>query len=903
MSPAHLTRSLRALGIRLSTLFTRASHDRELEREFESHLQMEIDDRVARGMPPEAARRAALVSAGSIAAAREAYRDRRGFGWLGAAAQDARYGARFLRRSPAFTIAAVMSLALGIGANSAIFSIVNSLLLRTLPVRHPEALVQIFSSGAKVSWTNPLWEALRAHGDLAESAAAISMPQFDLADHGRADVVSGMYGSGRVFEVYGVQPILGRTFTEADDRRGGGPDGAVVVLSEGFWERRFGRDPSVIGRRLNIEHTPFTIIGVTPRSFFGPNLGSSFDLAVPIADEALIRGSQSVLEDRSGWWLRVFARLKPGQTPADLRSALSAINGSVREASLPDASNAYDRAHYLPEPMTVAPASDGGYSYLRQAFRQPLIVVMVVAALVLLISCVNIANLLLARTDARTHELTIRLALGASRGRLVRQLLLESVLVSALGAAVALPFAQTAGAVLVRQLSTYASSVNLTLVLDWRVLGFTAAIAVFVSFLFGTAPALRATRLNANDALRERGRGTSGNARWSAGSVLVAVQLALCLVLVFAAGLFGRTFAKLAGRPLGFDAAHILVVEMSMPKTDTRPDTARLAEFTQVRDAMASVPGVTAATLSVVTPLSDSQWATRMASPPGVTLADDQTLVWVNRVGPGFFSTMGTALEAGRDFNASDVIGAPAGLIANRAFLKLFCPGVAPLACTVHSQADPSPIAVVGLVEDAVYYSMREAPPATIYLPLTKGRGPFTEMSLVVRTSGPAGRLVPGAVNTIATIAPDLIFRVRPISEHISAALTNERIVAMLSGFFGTLALMLAGVGLYGVVSYSVNRRRTEIGIHIALGARPGRVIGLVLSRIAILASVGVASGMLLSLWAAHWVKNLLFGLEPADPSTVAGAAVTLVAVAAIAAGLPAWRSTRIDAAKTLRDI
>jgi putative ABC transport system permease protein len=899
-------RGLRAFMARVAGLLGKGARDRDLDDEFASHVEMDVEARVRKGMTRDAARRAALLASGSLESAKEAYRDRRSLAWAAALIQDLRYGGRVLRRNPGFTLAAALSLALGIGANTAIFSILDSLLLRSLPVRAPGELVQIFSTGSRVNWTNPLWEQLRSRPDLFAGTTAFSMQNIDLAARGQADVVTSLWASGRFFEVLGVPPMLGRTFTEADDVRGGGPDGAVAVLSESFWRRRFGADPSVIGRRLNLDQVPYTIIGVTPAGFTGPRIGESFDVAIPIGTEPLIKGEQSSLDVRSAWWLRVFARLKPGQTLAFAASALEGIRPQVREATLPTDFRPQDLPGYLARPMTVVPAGDGGQSYLREDYRTPLLAAMVVVGLVLLIACVNLANLLLARADARAHELTVRLAIGASRGRLIRQLLVESLLISSLGAVVALAFARWSSALLVAQLSTFSTPITLDLSLDWRVLAFTSGVAVAVSFLFGTAPAFRATRVEASDVLRDRGRGSSGSLRWGVGSVLLVFQAAMCLALVFGAGLFGRTFYALASRHLGFDADRVLVVEMELPTTDTRSDDARLATFAEVRDAVATLPGVENAALASLTPLGDSQWQTTIENLGG-SMPEADRQVDVNAVGPGFFATMGTRLERGRDFDDRDRGGEPAAIVVNEAFAQMFFAGSTPLGRTVTEVHRPGSPAIartiVGVVENAVYDSIRANAPPTVYRALRQQKDTATEMSLTVRAArgSPLG-LVASVGAAVSRTAPGLSFRTRPLSTQVAATMVRERTMALLSVFFGVLALVLAGLGLYGVVSYAVGRRRVELGIRLALGARPTRVVALIVSRVALLVACGIAAGVLISLWAAKFASTLLFGLPARDITTMAGASLILAAVGLLASWLPVWRASRLDVARVLRE-
>ncbi|MBP6717144.1 MAG: ABC transporter permease, partial [Acidobacteria bacterium] len=717
------------------TFSTRA--ERELDQEFQSHLQMQIDDHVRAGMTPSAARRAALIAAGGLEGAKEAVRDRGRLRWVNELARDARYGVRFLRRSPAFAAAAVLSLALGIGANTAIFSILDSLMLKSLPVSDPQRLARITATGERQNFTNPLWEQLRARPELAQGLAAFGTSPFNLAETGPADRVAGLWVSGRFFDVMGVRPLLGRVITEADDQRTGGPDGPVAVINERFWRARFNGDPAVLGRRLTLDHATFTIVGVTPASFFGPTVGSRFDVAVPINSEPRIRGEHSSLDERSHWWLRVMARLRTDQTLDQLSAALAAARPAMREATLPNRWRPEDLPNYLKEPGKAVAAADGGPSYLRTQYRDALMAVMVVVAFVLLIACVNIANLLLARADARTHELSVRLALGASRGRLVRQLLVESLLLSAAGGVLALVFAQWSSRLLVQQFSTYADPIKIDLMLDWRVLAFTAAVAGVVTMVFGLAPALRATRVQPTDALKERGRSAPGHARWGIASALVVLQVALCLTLVIAAGLFTRTFTSLSARALGFDHTRVLHINLEMPPSDQRSNAARIERYARARAAAAAVPGVRGVALSVLTPFSGFQWNTVIDNPPGMSLPEDQREVDLNFVSPGWFDAVGTRRVSGRDIAPGSTAPGPEDVVVNEAFARKLLPGRNPVGAVVHEVVGPgrvsSDLTIVGVVQDALYDSIRDAAPPTMYRPLERVDQAATSMVLNVR--------------------------------------------------------------------------------------------------------------------------------------------------------------------------
>jgi predicted permease len=531
---------------------------------------------------------------------------------------------------------------------------------------------------------------------------------------------------------------------------------------------------------------------------------------------------------------------------------------------------------------------------------------MVVVGVVLLIACANIANLLLARATARRHELSVRVALGASRTRIARQLLSESLLLAGLGAMLGLVLAQWGSRLLVRQLSTSTNNVFLDLSLDWRVLGFTAGVAIATAVLFGMAPALRGMRVQPNDALKSQGRGVIGDGRLGLGNVLVVVQVALSLVLIVAAGLFVRTFASLAGRDPGFDRHPILVASLNAQRAQLEPDQ-RAQLFRRTLDAAAAVPGVASAALSAVTPISGSTWNNRIELPDGPALSERERMTYINLVSGGWFGTYGTPIIAGRDFTHADTMGAAPVAIVNETFAQKFAYGKNPVGTRVREPAFGSRPAIerqiVGYVKDAVYRSLRDPVPPTMYIPYAQQPEPPSFMSISVRAAGGSPALLTKPLAAVLTdVNRDLAITFRPLEDQVNAALTQERIVALLSAFFGGLALLLAALGLYGVTSYAVSRRRTEIGIRMALGAAPGGVVRLVLRRVAILVGLGVIVGTAVSLWAGRFVATLLYGLEPRDPFTVVAAAAVLGTIGALAGWLPARRASRVDPARVLRD-
>ncbi|HKV99460.1 MAG TPA: ABC transporter permease [Vicinamibacterales bacterium] len=902
-------RRLRAVLARVvDGLFRR--RDRDFDEELASHFQLHIDDNVRAGMSPDEARRAALVKFGGVEAVREAHRDRRGFPAIDALVRDSRDALRFWRRHPTLAVVAVLSLALGIGANTAIFSIVNGLVLRDLPVADPGRLVHVLREPGRGSFSNPLWETIRddARGPF-ESAAAWYATSFNLSESGETRYVRGIMTSGGFFDVLGVRPAAGRLLTSSDDHRvRGGPaleSAKVAVISHGFWQRQFGGAADVIGASLRLDGVPFTIVGVTPPGFFGAEVGRAFDVAVPLAAEQITHEG-SWLDQPSTRWLQIVARLNPGQTIDDATNALRGVQPKLRAATIDSDLTPQEAEGYLRLPMDLEPAR-AGISDMRQTYQRALTVVMGVVGIVLLIACTNLASLLLARADSRRHEMSLRMALGASRARLIRQLLIESLLITAAGALLALVFATWGSQLLLHQITrTPALDVGI----DWRVLVFTIAVAGVAGAVFGLAPAARATGVGAREAIVATTR-TMTNRGWLGGA-LVAVQVALSLMLIVGAGLFVRTFASLTAQPLGFDARSLLFVGIDAARSATPPN-ARLEVMLRIREAVGSLPGVADASLSMMTPLAGGvDWL--IDNPPGLSLPESSRASYVNSIGPEWFHTYGMSVRSGRGLTADDTRpNLPLVVVVNDAFERRFFPGRSALGQTVRRARpagldDPPPLTVVGVVTDAVYEFLKAGPPPTLYLPLTQSAAARRAQngavpSLTVRAaSGDPAALGPAILSTIVAIDPRLSLTLQPIADRVDASVSRERLLAMLGGFFGGLALLLAALGLYGVVSYNVSRRRREIAIRLALGAAPARAVVFACQRVAVVVAIGLVAGAAASAWASRFVDALLFRIQPRDPATLVGAVAILVSVAAIASWLPARRASRLDPTVVLRE-
>ena len=659
---------------RLRYLLQSSRHEAELREEIEAHRAHRQDALERDGLAPGEAARASRHALGNITLAVDDARDVWTVRTIDHVRQDVRAAVRGLRKSPGFALVAIGTLALGIGANTALFSIFSSLILRPLPVRDPGSLA-LLTNG---SWSYPIWEEIRAREtELFDGAFAWSAQSFDLSPSGQSDLVDGAYVSGRLFDVLGVTAIRGRMITPADDG-GAAPDGPVAVISHRLWRQRFAGASDVVGRRLTVQRVPFTIVGVMPPGFFGPDVGRMTDVMLPFAAEPLIRGQESRLASRGSAWLQIMVRLRPGRGLEQTNAALRAAQPQIIEGAT------WARAS---EPLTLAPAATG-HSSLRTRFETPLFAMVVAVGLVLLVACANIASLLLARALARRRELSVRLALGSSRWRIARLLFIESLIVAVTGAAFGLVFASWSSALLVQQLSTWQSTVSLDLALDWRVLAFTAALACLSAITAGVAPVLGLKSVTPGEALKDAGRGIAGDRRFAVRSTLVVAQIAVSLVLVVAAGLFLRTFASLNQLPLGFVPEPLLVAELNLQASGGPPEE-RGARVERLRDAAAAVPGVRSASVSAIRLLTGGGWSSGLVGVGDGPISRSRPALWLNATTPGWFETMGIPLRSGRDFEAGDRVGSRPVAIVNEAFVRRYLPGEQPIGQHVRLGFDP----------------------------------------------------------------------------------------------------------------------------------------------------------------------------------------------------------------------
>lgn len=868
------------------------------------HLDLRAQEHAGGGSAPEEAAFRAQRQFGNQALLRESSREAWGWRWLDSISQDLRYGVRALAAHPGFTITAVLSLALGIGANTAIFSIVNAVMLRSLPVEDPQRLVEL-RRGAGNTYTNPIWEQVRDHQQAFAGVLAYGDGRFDLASGGESRFAQGLWVSGDYFRVLGVTPLQGRLLTPEDDQHGGGKAGPVAVISYAFWQSYFGGDPGVLGKTVTLDRHPFEIVGVTPPYFTGLDVDKGFDVIIPIGCEPILHTDLSALDHRSWWWLRILGRLQPGDSLPQAEAKIRALQGEIRQATTPQRWSEQDRKNYLKEPFYLRIAATG-FSSTRDRYRQGLFTLMAVVGLVLLIACANIANLLLARAAARQREISIRMAIGAGRRRIIRQLLTESLLLSGMGALGGFLLSIWGSGLLVRLFSTTKEPLEVNVSPDLTVLVFTSGVAVLTGLLFGLAPALRATSVSPNNVLKENARGSiAGGSRFRLGKTLVAAQVALSLVLLVGAGLFLNSLRNLLGTSMGFDRHNVTLVKVDTLEKVSK--ARRVALFGTILECLRAVPGVTSAASSLITPVSHRGW-NQFVFPEGYAAQSrEDTLTWFNRVSPGYFRTMSTPLKAGRDFDASDTASATKVIIINEAAARHYFAGGSAIGKLVGMDLDGRKgekefYQVIGIVGDTKYIDLREETKLGAYLVTTQEDEPRGQTNFVLRSPLPGSALVGPVRAAIAEIDSTLALEFQDFETQVDESLIQERTVALLSSFFGVLALTLAMIGLYGVTSYAVLRRQGEIGIRMALGASQGSVVWLVLRDVTLILAAGTLLGVAASLAAGRMVTAMLFGVKAADPATLGVCAALLAVATAIAGFVPAHRASRLDPTTALRD-
>jgi len=828
--------------------------------------------------------------------------------------QDLRYALRQLRKNPGFTAVAVLTLALGIGANTGIFTLVNAVFLKSLPVPDAEQLFLVTEGDwqpADTRFSYPMFQKVRAAMPRESELAATSAPGRFYASFGggQPEMVTGQLVSGNYFATLKTHSAAGRLIAEEDDRTIAGSP--IAVISYGCWQRRFGRDPNVVGRKLIVNGMPLQVVGVAAPGFFGVQVGAAPEFWLPAAMQSAVRYQQHYSQDTNAkteqpWvlqpdvrWVQFIIRVTNPQLVPQTSAALNQVFRIGLEQAAAQEKDPSERQAILRAHLRLVPGSRG-LPTLRQNFARPLLALMGMVGIILLITCANIANLLLARAAAREREIAVRLSIGANRIRLIRQLLVESILLSFCGAALGGAVAYWLSDVLPKWASSGSTPIPLSLAPDAYVLLFSAALAVFTGVIFGLAPALQSTRVEPIHALKNSGRAPSGaGPGWSLKQILVAAQVALCLVLLVGAGLFVQTLRNYSTLDPGFDRDHMITVEVDTHLLGY--STAQLSSLSrQLIERVETIPGVRSAALASCELASGCGDASDVFL-PDVPHTNGETDAQERRVSNEFFATTAIPLVEGRAFADSDTEKSSKVVVVNQAFVREFLPGKDPIGSYYgYDATNPRQFQIVGVVKDSRVNDVRENVPPTIYHSLSQDV--MDVESVNVRTFGDPAQLLPKIREAVRGVDPNVpVGDTSTVAKVVSDSLWGYRLIARLTTIFGALALGVACVGLYGVLSYTVARRSAELGIRLALGASRQAIIWLVLNHVLVLIAAGLVAGLVLSLLSVHVVSSLLFGLSPYDPGTMLGAALVL-AIVSVAAGLkPAWRAAHLDPIEALR--
>jgi predicted permease len=879
-------------------LLHRQAQDDDLDAELTAAFDALVDAHVQTGMAAGDARRAAMLELGRIASIKTQVQEARSGAGLETMWHDITFGARLLRRNPLFASTAMLSLAAGIGATTTMFSLVNALLLRDVQVAAPRQLVEVWRTtqfGSGTAFSYPAYERLRDENTVF--SGVLTMSKNPMAGNtGSGNRAAGRFVSGNFFEVLGLTPLAGRLLSRRDDRLDA-PDGsAVAVLSHRFWLREYGGSADALGQAVRIGSVPFTIVGVAPAGFDDLAVGRAADFFIPMGSEPLVRRN-SLLRSPASSWIGIVGRLKPDVTSTAAQAGLDPIFTRLMADLAAEVPDAEARERLRAQRLFVQSASNG-VSDLRRDFSRPLLLLMGAVTLVLLIACANVVNLLLARGVTRRREIAVRLAIGASRTRVIRQLLTESALLGVAGAALGLLVAAWGAPLALTLIVQGGSPIDLDVAPDWRVLFFTATVAIGASLLAGVLPALRTARADITPSFQANTRSlslTRESTRW--GHALIAAQVALSLMLVAGASLLVATLRNIRGLHPGFEAEHVVLLTVDPMRVGYSGE--RLTQYYRnILVSVRAVPGVTAASLSKITPISGGGMDLPITiegrrREPGV-------MVNANVMSEAFFTTMSIPMLLGRDFGPEDDRRETAAAIVNEAFAQRYFKNENPIGRRF-TLSGPAPLEIVGLVANSKYYTLRDTDKPTVYLNAINTGDPGG-LTLSARTSGDPLAFAKGIRDRVQSVGPAVpVSDVRTLSSQVERSLVRERLVARLLGAFAVLSLFLASVGLYGVLGYGVARRTGEIGLRLALGATRGGVLRSVLRQSAIVVVIGSAAGIPAALLSSRSIASLLYDVTPFDVRVLGGAVATLFGVAMIAAALPAWRASRVDPLIALR--
>jgi predicted permease len=901
---------LQTLWSRCIAVFGERNLDDALDEELLVHLEFAVEENLSRGMSPQDARRTALLKFGGIAQTKESYRRQRGLPFVDALIQDIRFGARQIRHSPGFALIAILTLSLGIGANTAVFTLTHALLLKTLPVRDPGELVRLTinmsaeRNGRNAPLNLPIIEFIESHSHSFHGIFAWCVYDFPFRD---GSVNSGIHGailSGNAFQSLGIKPVLGRLLTPADDQPGGGPDGLAVVISHRIWVERYQASPSVLGRHITVTDHSATIVGVAPAGFEGVIVAEHPDIYLPLEFQALLYG-QDTKRDGGRLWLDTFARLNPGVTRAQAEAEISALLPAILDATLPP------NLRHIPQiersRLEVRPASTG-WSKLRSQYTEPLLLLQLMVAAVLLICCANLSGLFIARASARRQEFAIRRALGASRLRLMRQLFVECLMLALPGALLGIWLAILSGPWILHMLGNAEAEQAISMRPNLTVLSVTIACAVFCAFLFGMTPAWTASRTSMDADLRSsHPRMHLGAA--GLGSFFVPFQLALSLTLVVVAALFGATMTHLLTENSGYRTDNVLIALTDFLRIPEKGD-ALVALYRSMAARMEEFPGIEQASVAAISPLMGDRWMDEFVAAEKAGQAQP-TEVKANIIAAHYFSAVGIPILAGRDLENED--SDRNSCVISQAAARLYFPNTSALGKTLRNivrySKNPNypfhDFQIVGIVQDTKYDTLRESPPPIVYLPITTGNAGMTNAGanlffvIHARNDAAARSAYLTALREMAPSSPEIApFEFK---QTFLDSVSRERLLSAMSGFFAFLGLLLSGIGVYGLVAWNVTRRTTEIGLRMALGATRMEVFNLVIRQVMRLLAVGLLAGGLGALFAARVVRDLLFEIQPGNPVIFLSSAILLASIAVLAALLPARRAISIDPMQALK--
>jgi predicted permease len=896
--------------LRLRSLFRRARVEQELDEELRYHLERQIEEQIAKGMAPEEARYAALRALGGVDQRKEECRDMRRVRLIEDLVQDIRYGLRMLRKSPGFTAVAVISLALGIGANTAIFTLVDQILLRLLPVHNPHELVQLRTEGGTIGSNNgdnrltfsyPIYIAFRDRNNVFSGLTGQRFEYTIMVGEDRSEMVSVGMVAGNFFEVFGIRPHLGRLLTPDDDRtRMGHP---VAVLQYSFWQKRFAGNPDIIGSNIRLKGSTFTVIGISPPGFDGIDVGLQTQIWIPVMMSPVVTGNPSAFDNERYAWFHLFGRLKPGVSIDEAQAAMRILYRQRQEEELP--SRFFQRYPELREPFlrrtfNLAPAARG-QSFIRRQFEQPLIVLQWIVGFVLLISCANVANLLLARGAARHKELAIRRALGAGRFRLIRQLFVESSLLALIGGIAGLLLSSWVTLGLIRLLPYDPANLALSTSPDRRILLFATVITLLTTLFFGLLPAIRGSRVSPGAAMKDEASSIAGgHGHVRLRKAFVTLQVGLSCLLLIGAGLFAQTFQNLKNVDLGFDAETVVkfYVQPATPYDDAR----KLSTYRSLIEELATIPGVKAVGANLANPFTGGGWDGGI-NLPGADLKGSAFLFsYIYSVTPGYFEALGIPIKAGRDLSWSDWGSSRKRCLVNEALVNEYLGGANAVGRLMAEGPRNTPdMEIIGVVGDARYGFVRGSIPTQVFVAMDS-RMVTDGVNIFARVPGDPRAVMPQLREQVRRVDAHLIVTdMRTLDDQINMFLSNERLLSLLSVGFAALASLLAVIGLHGVLTFVVARRTREIGIRIALGADKVRVIRLIMSEMVPVILMGIAAGVITGLLCGRFVESQLFGVKATDLSVYLIGAAILLAAALAATFLPAWRASRIDPMIALR--